>query len=62
MKVLVSLLLAVLGCCLADGMIVSKCELRDQLVEAFGNLKTNQNGLTWENLLVKREYWLLLLH
>lgn len=59
MKALVSVLLVVLvvlGCGLADGTTVSKCELRDQLEQALGNLATNYNEASWENLLVKSEY------
>ncbi|KAK2918508.1 alpha-lactalbumin-like [Channa argus] len=38
MKILVVFVLAVLGCCLAEGRLVKKCELRNQLLKAVGNL------------------------
>ncbi|XP_040892612.1 lysozyme C-like [Toxotes jaculatrix] len=55
MKVLVVFLLAALGCSLAEGWLVSKCDLRDQLVKAIGDLTEmeKQKGLTGENLVAK---------
>ncbi|XP_071360911.1 uncharacterized protein [Trachinotus anak] len=52
MKVLVVFLL---GCSLAQGWLVSKCELRDQLMRAIGDLteKEKQRGLSGENLVAK---------
>lgn len=64
MKVLVVFLLAVLGSGLTDGRIVSKCELKDEVMKAIATLsdKIKQKGLTAENLVAKSKYWLLLLH
>ncbi|KAM7419857.1 hypothetical protein PAMA_016796 [Pampus argenteus] len=51
MKVLVVFLLAVLGSNLIEGRIVSKCELRDEVMKAI--TKTKQSGLTAGNLVAK---------
>ncbi|KAM7394743.1 hypothetical protein PAMP_021529 [Pampus punctatissimus] len=52
MKVLVVFLLAVIGSSLIEGRIVSKCELRDEVMKAIST-KAKQNGLTAENLVAK---------
>uniref|UniRef100_A0A3Q3KJ41 lysozyme n=1 Tax=Mastacembelus armatus TaxID=205130 RepID=A0A3Q3KJ41_9TELE len=49
MKLLVAFLLAVLGCSLSEGRIVTKCELRDQLVRETANLTDSQKVLTGSN-------------
>lgn len=56
MKVLVVFLLAVLGCGLAEGRIVSKCELKDYLQKETNNLPPKENqALSGEILLAKRK-------
>lgn len=60
MKELAVFLLAVLGCSPAKGRIVSKCELRDQLVKATGNPTVQPNGLSGDNLVATRKCCLLL--
>lgn len=44
---------------LADGAIVSKCELRDELENSIGNLKVTyrQETLTGDDLVAKSESW-----
>eukprot|EP00064_Thunnus_orientalis_P025370 superscaffoldBa00012659_g25730 len=55
MKVLVVFLLVVLDSSLTEGRIVSKCELRDEVMKAMSTLsdKAKQKGLTAENLVAK---------
>ncbi|KAK2918507.1 uncharacterized protein [Channa argus] len=53
MKVLVVFLLAVLSCSPAQGRIVPKCELKEQLVNAIGNMTEKENELIGEDLVVK---------
>ncbi|XP_038568399.1 uncharacterized protein LOC119898281 [Micropterus salmoides] len=54
MRVLEVFLLAVLGCSLAEGRLVSKCELKDQLMTAFGALLVKaEKGQSVENLVAK---------
>uniref|UniRef100_A0A7N8YF82 lysozyme n=1 Tax=Mastacembelus armatus TaxID=205130 RepID=A0A7N8YF82_9TELE len=58
MKLLVAFLLAVLGCSLSEGRIVTKCELRDQLVRETANLTDSQKVLTGSNF-VPNNTWKL---
>ncbi|XP_051240836.1 uncharacterized protein LOC127354738 [Dicentrarchus labrax] len=55
MKILVVFLLAALSCSLSEGRIVSKCELKDALMTAIGQLpeKAKQRGLTVDKLVAK---------
>lgn len=54
MRVLEVFLLAVLGCSLAGGRLVSKCELKDQLMMAIGQLMMKaEKGKGVENLVAK---------
>ncbi|XP_062282355.1 lysozyme C [Scomber scombrus] len=55
MKVLVVFLLVVLDSSLTEGRIVSKCELRDEMMRAMSTVsqRAKQKGLTAENLLAK---------
>ncbi|XP_045931111.1 cell surface glycoprotein 1-like [Micropterus dolomieu] len=54
MRVLEVFLLAVLGCSLAGGRLVSKCELKDQLMMAIGQLMEKpEKGQSVENLVAK---------
>ncbi|XP_008283201.1 uncharacterized protein LOC103359584 [Stegastes partitus] len=48
MRVLVAFLVAVLGCSLAGAQIVSKCQVRNQLMQTLANLpeKAKQSGVT----------------
>lgn len=64
MKVPVVFLLVVLGSSLTEGRIVSKCELKDEMMRTMSvvSQKAKQKGLTAENLLAKSKYWLLFLH
>ncbi len=59
MRALVVFLLAALACSLAQGILVAKCDLRDKLMRAIGELpeKGKQKGLTVENLVTKSECW-----
>lgn len=61
MKIRPVFVLAVLGWSLAEGRFLSKCELRDQLKSAIGNLTMDARpvGLTVDDLVAKRKYWLL---
>lgn len=51
-------LLVVLGCSWAGGRIVSKCELRDQLIRATSNLpqKAKDSGLDSEKFVAKSKW------
>ncbi|XP_030596847.1 lysozyme C-like [Archocentrus centrarchus] len=55
MRVQVVVLLVVLGCSWARGRIVSKCELRDKLIQAISNLpqKAKESGLGGGNFVAK---------
>ncbi|KAF3688089.1 Lysozyme C [Channa argus] len=55
MKLLAVFLLAALGCSLTEARIVTKCELKNQLVKATGNLtvKATLKGPTVDKLLAK---------
>ncbi|XP_041839196.1 uncharacterized protein LOC121638451 [Melanotaenia boesemani] len=55
MRVVVLFVLGVLGCSLAGARIVSKCELRNELLLAMENLTdtVKQSGLAGENLVAK---------
>lgn len=57
MKVLNVFVLTVLCCSRGEGRIVSKCELREQLVKAIGNLTS---GVSDDNLVATCKYCLLL--
>lgn len=59
MRILAVFLLAVLGSSLAEGRLVSKCELKDQLMAAIGDLpeRARQKGLTVESLVAKSKNW-----
>lgn len=54
MKLLVAFLLVL--CARAQGRIVTKCELRNELVKVVGQ---NPNGLNVVNLVARREYLFL---
>ncbi|XP_023268197.1 lysozyme C-like [Seriola lalandi dorsalis] len=55
MKVLEVFLLAALGCSLTEAWLVSKCDLKDQLLRATDEQrgKSKQNGAAEENLVAK---------
>uniref|UniRef100_A0A3Q0RZG3 Uncharacterized protein n=1 Tax=Amphilophus citrinellus TaxID=61819 RepID=A0A3Q0RZG3_AMPCI len=55
MRVQVVVLLVVLGCSWARGRIVSKCELRDKLIQAISSLpqKAKESGLGGGNFVAK---------
>lgn len=63
MKVLVVFLLVVLDSSLTEGRIVTKCELKDEMMRAMSTVseKAKQKGLTTENLLAKSKCWLIFL-
>lgn len=54
MTVLVVFLVVVLGCSLAEGRLVSKCELKEQLINKGSEIKPNLD-LTVGNRLAKSE-------
>ncbi len=58
MRTLVLFLLAVLGCSPAQGKLVTKCELKKELIKAIGDMpeRVKQRGLTVENLVAKSEW------
>lgn len=60
MRMLVLFLLAALGCSLAQGKLVTNCELKEELIRAIGDMpeRVRQKGLTVENLVAKSE-WLV---
>lgn len=62
MRVLVAFLSAVLGCSLAEGRLVSKCELKDDLMKVIGDLleksEKHKGPSTTENLVAKSKSWL----
>ncbi|XP_026214634.1 lysozyme C-like [Anabas testudineus] len=55
MKIYAAFLLAVLGCSLAEGQLLSKCQLRNELQVAVGNLTAigASLGLSVDDLLAK---------
>lgn len=55
MKILVVFLLTVLGCTLAEGLVMSKCEVKNYLKNTIDN--TEYQGLRGESLLARRKYW-----
>lgn len=53
MKLLAVFLLAVLGCGLAEGLLVSKCDLRDQLRKAIASRIDKEKQQLSEETLAK---------